>query len=98
MFYQGSTFSKVKDYEMITSNFVNQELAWQCKKKLGWFFFVQGIINFFKKSIIGGVSCTNRHLLVLDGHGSHVTLETIEQAPKFEFQMITLPSYTSHAL
>jgi hypothetical protein len=35
VFYQGSTFLKVKDFEMITSNFVNQELAWQCKKKLG---------------------------------------------------------------
>ncbi len=31
-------------------------------------------------------------------HGSHVTLETIEQAKDFGLNMITLPSRTSHAL
>jgi hypothetical protein len=33
----------------------------------------------------------------LDGHGSHVTLEVIERAQKFELDMIILPSHTSHA-
>ncbi len=30
-------------------------------------------------------------------HGSHVTLEVIEQAKEFGLNMVTLPSYTSHA-
>jgi hypothetical protein len=37
-------------------------------------------------------------LLILYGHGNHVTLEAIEQAKDFGLDMITLPSYTSHAL
>jgi len=59
-------------------------MAMQKRAWMIFFLFKESLI-FFKKSIIGGVSCTNRHLLVLDGHGSHVTLEAIEQAPQFEF-------------
>ncbi len=36
-------------------------------------------------------------MLILDGHGSHVTFETIEQAKEFGIDMITLPSHASHA-
>jgi hypothetical protein len=35
--------------------------------------------------------------LVLDGHGSHVTLKAIKQAKEFGLDMVTLPSHTSHA-
>jgi hypothetical protein len=49
--------------------------------------------SFFKRSILGEISLTNRHLLILDGHGSHVTLEAIEQAKEFRLDMITLPSH-----
>jgi hypothetical protein len=31
-------------------------------------------ISFSKRSILGGISPSNRHLLALDGHGSHVNL------------------------
>jgi hypothetical protein len=41
-------------------------------------FFVQGVPIFVNKFVLSGVFFTNRHLLVLDGHGSHVTLKTIE--------------------
>jgi hypothetical protein len=34
----------------------------------------------------------------LDGHGSHATLEAIEQAKEFRLDMIILPSHTFHAL
>jgi hypothetical protein len=34
----------------------------------------------------------------LDGHGSNVTFETIEEAKEFGLDMITLPLHTSHAL
>jgi len=37
-------------------------------------------------------------MFILDGHGSHVTLEAIEQAQKFGLDMIILPLYTSNAL
>jgi len=49
-------------------------------------------LSFFKKSVLGGLSPNNRHLLALDGHGSHVNLEVIEQAHQFSLNMITLPS------
>jgi hypothetical protein len=44
------------------------------------------------------VFLTNKHLLVLDGHGSHVTLEAIKHAQEFGLNTITLPSHMSHAL
>jgi translation initiation factor IF-3 len=58
----------------------------------------QGIFVFFKKSIPNGISLTNRHMFILDGHGSHVTLEAIKQAQEFGLDMIILFSHTSHAL
>jgi hypothetical protein len=35
--------------------------------------------SFFKRSIPNGISLINKHLLIFDGHGSHVTFEAIEQ-------------------
>jgi hypothetical protein len=49
----------------------------------------------FKMLVLSGISLSNKHLLILDGHGSHVTLETIEQAQAFWLDMIILPSHTS---
>jgi hypothetical protein len=46
----------------------------------------------------GGISPSNRHLLILDGHNSHITIEVIERAWSLSIDMITLPSHTSHAL
>jgi hypothetical protein len=54
-------------------------------------------MSFFKRSVPSGISLSNRHFLIIDGHGSHVTLEAIEQAQTFGLDMITLPSHTSHA-
>lgn len=45
-----------------------------------------------------GFSPTNRHLLVLDGHGIHVGLEAMGQAAAMGLDIVTLPSHTSHAL
>jgi hypothetical protein len=61
-------------------------------------FLFKKFLSFFKRFIPNGISITNRHLLILDGHGSHVTLKTIEQAQEFGLDMITLPSHTFHAL
>jgi len=61
-------------------------------------FLFKEFLSFFKRSIPSGVSFTNRHLLILDGHGSHVTLEVIKHAKDIGLDMITLPFHTSHAL
>jgi hypothetical protein len=45
-----------------------------------------------------GISPTNRHLLILDGHNSHVTLDVVYKAKENGLDLITLPSHTSHRL
>jgi hypothetical protein len=55
-------------------------------------------IYVFKWSILGGMFTTNWHLLILDDHGNHVTLKTIEQTHEFGLDMIILLAHTSHAL
>jgi len=45
-----------------------------------------------------GILASNRHLLVLDGHKSHVTLEVMKLAMGRGLNLITFPSYTSHSL
>jgi hypothetical protein len=62
------------------------------------FFMIKDFLSFFKRSIPSGISPSNHHLLILDGHGSHVNLEAIEQAQQFGLDMIALPSHTSHVL
>jgi hypothetical protein len=52
--------------------------------------------EFFERSIVDGVSQTNCHLLILNGHGSHVTLKAIEQAQIFGLYTVTLHSHSSH--
>jgi hypothetical protein len=58
---------------------------------------VQGVFPLFKRSIVGGIFQTNCHLLILNGHSSHVTLKAIEQAQVFALYMVTLHSHSSHA-
>ena len=47
---------------------------------------------------LGNLSPSNRHLIVLDGHKSHLTLDVIQKAKEHGVDMISLPSHTSHAL
>jgi hypothetical protein len=49
-------------------------------------------------TLIPHESTENRHLLVLDGHGSHVTLRVVCKAAKTRLDVISLQSHTSHAL
>jgi hypothetical protein len=49
---------------------------------------------FFKRLILGGISLINKHLVIFDGHGSHVTLAAIEQAQTFKLDMVTLLAST----
>jgi hypothetical protein len=46
----------------------------------------------------GGVSPTNRYLLIVDGHNSHVTLEVVHKAIQVGLDLVTLPSHISHHL
>jgi hypothetical protein len=59
--------------------------------------FQRILSSFFKDYVLGGISQTNCHLLILDNHRSHVTLEALEQAMAFGLNMLTLPWLTSHA-
>ena len=45
-----------------------------------------------------GISQENRHLLILDGYGSHVMLEVVQKAKAEGLDIITLPSHTGHRL
>ncbi|MCO5581537.1 hypothetical protein L7F22_035423 [Adiantum nelumboides] len=40
----------------------------------------------------------SRHLLILDGHGSHVSLEVVERAHEAGINIVTLPAHASHKL
>jgi hypothetical protein len=69
----------VKDYEKITSKIANQGHVCQCKKGLDDIILIQRVFEFFfKMSISSGIFLSNPHILILDGHVSHVTLEAIE--------------------
>jgi hypothetical protein len=61
-------------------------------------FLFKEFLSFFKSSLLCGIFLNNHHLLILDGHGSHVSLEAIKQVQQFGLDMITLPSHTSHVL
>ena len=46
----------------------------------------------------GGISNQNGHLLIVDGHTSHVTVDVVVQAMEVGLDVLTLPSHTSHRL
>jgi hypothetical protein len=54
------------------------------------------IIFISKRLAQGGTSHFNFHLLILNGHGSHVLLEVIKDAQKIGLGMLTLPPHFSH--
>jgi hypothetical protein len=61
-------------------------------------FMFKKFLLFFKRSVLSGVSQTNYHLLIMDGHGSHVTLEAIEQVQEFGNLGHLVFSYLPHIL
>jgi hypothetical protein len=50
------------------------------KENMDDYFLFKEFLSLFKKSIPRGITNYNQHLLILDGHGSHVTLKIIKQA------------------
>jgi hypothetical protein len=61
-------------------------------------YFFKQWFSFFYKSIPKEIYQQNCHLLILDGYGSHVTMERFEQAIKFGLIMVTFNSHISHTL
>jgi len=69
-------------------------------QKKAWMtlFIFKEWLSIFKKFIIRDIFQTKQHLLILDGHSSHVTMQAIEQAIEFGLNMVTLPLQTSQVL
>lgn len=61
-------------------------------------FLSKEFLFFFKKYVSNEMFLTNQQLLILDGHGNHVTLEAIKQVHEFGLEIIILPSHTFRAL
>jgi hypothetical protein len=73
--------------------------AMQKKAWMSGYIFYKWLDHFFRNlELRGGISQIKRHLLILDGHGSHVTLDVILKAREHGLDMLTLPSHTSHTL
>jgi hypothetical protein len=58
----------------------------------------QVVASSFLQIYSRGVFQENQHLLILDGHGFHVTIQGLKQVVKVGLQMVTLLAHTSHAL
>ena len=71
-----------------------QQNAWMTR----WLFesWISHFLEYLKAG--PGIDHTNRHLLILDGHNSHVTLEVVKVSMQSDLDIISLPSHTSHAL
>ena len=71
-----------------------QPNAWMTR----WLF--QSWISYFLECLKNGpgVDHSNHHLLILDGYNSHVTLEVVKISMDNGLDIVSLPSYTSHAL
>ena len=74
-------------------------MAMQEKGYMTSYIFLRWMDHFIQQlEELEDLSPTNRHLIILDGHKSHVTLEVIKKAIAHGVDMISLPSHTSHAL
>jgi hypothetical protein len=71
-----------------------QPRAWMTSYLFGaW---VSRFIELVRES--GSISQEHRHLLILDGQISHVSVEIVQEARRAGLDILTLPSHTSHAL
>jgi len=70
---------------------VKQKKTWMISTLFKDYFFC-------KKLVPMGIFQSNHHLLITDGHGSHVSLEAIKHAQEFGLNMFTLFNHTFHVL
>ena len=55
-------------------------------------------VDHFKQHVRGGVSRDNKQILLLDGYGSHVTLDVVTKAANYGIDIALLRSHTIHKL
>jgi hypothetical protein len=53
-------------------------------------------LQFMASQIKGGVSPTNKVLLIVDGHTSRLTCEGVDQARELGFEIMVLPGHCTH--
>jgi len=82
------------DYIRLCTCMVMQTKAWMTS------FLFKMFLSFLKKSLVlGEIFQSNWHFLILNGHGSHVTLEAMAQAQELGSNtMVTLLIHTFHVL
>jgi hypothetical protein len=78
----------------------NASMAMQEKAWMTGHLFKSWIGHFVKNIRDCGlqISPLCRHLLILDGHGSHVTMDVVKIACSIGLDLLTLPSHTFHAM
>ena len=59
--------------------------------------FLEWLLH-FKNNVPGGITKENKHLLILDGHASHVTNEAIQFGIENSLDILILPSHCSHEM
>jgi hypothetical protein len=78
----------------------NASMAMQEKAWMNGHLFKSWIWHFVKNVRVCGLEifplCC--HLLILDGHGSHVTIDVVKIAHNVGLDLLILPSHTSHAM
>jgi hypothetical protein len=90
---------KQRKDEYISLSEAGAVYAMQDKAWMTGYIFFKWLDHFLRHlNLDRGISQSNRHLLILDGHGSHVILDVIKKARKHGLDLFTLPSHTSHAL
>jgi hypothetical protein len=52
----------------------------------------------FKSTVLGGVFLDNRHLLIMDRHKTHITLNVCRKVASYEIEIALLLLYTTHRL
>lgn len=75
-------------------------MAMQPQARMNSYLFdawISHFITLLQKSL-EGISATNQHLLVVDGHNSHVTLQVACKVAAHELDILMMPSHTSHHL
>ncbi|MCO5601306.1 hypothetical protein L7F22_055425 [Adiantum nelumboides] len=86
----------------IASNYIEncEEGAAMAMQKKAWMTseLFQAWLEHFDNAITQRIGKSSRHLLILDGHGSHVSLEVVAKANEAGIDIITLPAHTSHKL
>ena len=88
---------KIKNYVALC-----EEGAMMGMQKKGWMdtiHFMEWMDHFIHKmENEGRFFQEQRHLLILDGHKSHISMDVLLKAKEHHIDMISLPSHTSHHL